>query len=73
MKAKYIFTGLVISFSICVLTAVQSCNNSNDEGTDQGNSDTVQTRTDDHTMSKQQHDGLTNPDTTATVDSSGMQ
>lgn len=70
MNTKTIFPGLAITF-LLLMTATQSCHSRYDEGSEEGHYDTVQNRNNDHTMSKQQHDGLqqANRDTTGLVDS----
>jgi len=75
MKKMHFLTTLVIASSLTLLLAAQGCHSNYNEGSEEGNYDTVQTRTDDRTMSKQQHDGVEqpNPDTVATVDSAAMQ
>lgn len=74
MKKMHFLATFIITLSLTVFLGAQSCHSSNNDESEQGY-DTVQSRTDDRTMSKQQHDGVEqpNPDSVATVDSTGMQ
>ena len=75
MKTKSLPGSLIIIIAMTVLFATQSCHNRYDEGSEEGHYDTVQTRTNDHTMTNQQHDGLdkAKTDTITTVDSTSSQ
>jgi len=74
MQSKKILTTLAVAMMLFV--TIQSCHSSYDEGSEEGHYDTVQqNRSNDRTMSNQQHDGTLQPktDTAAGTDTTMVQ